>query len=123
MARRRDGRGRRLLAEAIARTNHEIREQRHPTLWYLYGYASTLALNGDRQAWIETLQRFVAATNGGFLGDWWYYSKSEPAFVPLRQDPRFQELVRKAREHVAAEQPDLDRMRAEGLVPDGTTGN
>jgi hypothetical protein len=32
VARRRDGRGRRLLAEAIARTNHEIREQRRPAL-------------------------------------------------------------------------------------------
>ena len=71
---------------------------------------------------LQALQRFVAATNGGFLGDWWYYFELEPAFVTLRQDPRFQELVRKAREHVAAERRELDRMRAEGLVPDRTAG-
>ena len=116
-------RGRRLLAEAIARTNREIRELGRPEFWYGYGYALALALNGDREASIEVLQRFVAATNGGFLGDWWYYLELEPAFVTLRQDPRFQELVRKAREHVAAERRELDRMRAEGLVPDRTAGN
>ena len=40
----------------------------------------------------------------------------------MRKDPRFQELVRKAQEHVAAERRELDRMRAEGLVPDRGAG-
>ena len=116
-------RARRLLAEAIARTNHEIREQGRPAFWYLYGYALALALNGDREASIAG----VAAIRGRH--QWWVLgglvvstSNLEPAFVTLRQDPRFQELVRKAREHVAAERRELDRMRAEGLVPDRTAG-
>jgi hypothetical protein len=42
----------------------------------------------------------------------------EPAIAAMRKDPRFQELLRQAREHVAAERRELNRMRREGLVPE-----
>jgi hypothetical protein len=45
----------------------------------------------------------------------------EPAFAPLRQDPRFQKLVKEdleeGQEHIAAERCELERMRADELVP------
>jgi TolB-like protein/Tfp pilus assembly protein PilF len=110
-------RARRLLAEAIARTHHEVHDQGRPEFWYRRGHALALALNGDREGLIAALQRYVNAGDHVFSG-WWYHFDLEPAYATLRQDPRFQELVRKVREHVAAERRELDRMRAEGLVPD-----
>ena len=45
----------------------------------------------------------------------------EPAFAPLRQDPRFQKLVEEdveeRQEHIAAERRELERVRTEELVP------
>ena len=110
-------RARRLLAETIARTEHEIRDLGRPEHWYRRPYALALALNGDREASIAALQRYANAGAYPFT-DWQLYFELEPAIAAMRQDPRFQELVRKAQEHVAAERRELDRMRAEGLVPD-----
>ena len=50
------------------------------------------------------------------------YFELEPAIAAMREDPRFQELLRKAQEHLAGERRELDRMRAEGLVPDRSKG-
>jgi hypothetical protein len=111
-------RARRLLAETIARTEHEVRDLGRPEFWYQLWYALALALNGDREASIATLQRYANA--GDLHVDWQISFELEPAIAAMREDPRFQELVRKTREHVAAERRELDRMRAEGLVPNRT---
>jgi len=110
-------RGRRLLAETIATTNHEIRDLGRPEYWYRRSYALALALNGDLEASIAALQRFANAGDYPFT-DWQLYFEFEPAIAAMRDDPRFQELLRQAREHVAAERRELNRMRREGLVPD-----
>ena len=111
-------RARRLLAETIARTEHEVRDLGRPEFWYQLWYALALALNGDREASIATLQRHANA--GDLHVDWQISFELEPAIAAMREDPRFQELVRKTREHVAAERRALDQMRAGGLVPDRT---
>ncbi len=110
-------RARQLLDEAIARTNHEIRDLGRPEHWYRRWYALALALNGDREASIAALQRYANAGAYPFV-DWQLYFELEPALATMRKDPRYQELERKAREHVAAERRELNRMRTEGLVPD-----
>ena len=115
-------RARRLLAETIARTEHEIRDLGRPEHWYRRPYALALALNGNREASIAALQRYANAGAYPFT-DWQLYFELEPAIAAMRKDPRFQELVRKAQEHVAAERRELDRMRAEGLVPDRGAGH
>jgi hypothetical protein len=120
----RDGeqeRARRLLAETIARIEHEVRDLGRPEFWYRRWYALALALNGDREASIAALQRFAIAGDYPFT-DWQMYFELEPAIAAMREDPRFQELVRKWQEHVTAERRALDQMRAEGLVPDRTAG-
>jgi TolB-like protein len=108
--------GRRLLADAIAKTNDEIRNQGRPEYWYMGTHARALALNGDREAAIALLQRSLKGRESNLLGDR-YMVEAGRAYAPLLQDPRFQELLRVAREHIAAERRELDRMRREGLVP------
>ena len=115
-------RARRLLAEIIVKTEHEIRDLGRPEHWYRRPYALALALNGNREASIAALQRYANAGAYPFT-DWQFYFELEPAIAVMRQDPRFQELVRKAQQHVAAERRELDRMRAEGLVPDRGAGH
>jgi thymidylate kinase len=61
-----------------------------------------LALNGDREASIAALQRYANAGAYPFT-DWQLYFDVEPAIAAMRGDPRFQELLRKAQEHLAAE--------------------
>ena len=119
-------RARRLLAETIARTEHEVRDLERPEFWYRHWYALALALNGDREASIAALQRYANArahpTGAYPTSDWQLYFELEPAIAAMREHPRFQELVRKSQEHVAAERRALDRMREEGLVPDRSKG-
>jgi len=56
------------------------------------------------------------------LTSWWFALQVEPSYATLRQDPRFQELISNAQQHIAGERRELDRMRAEGLVPDRSAG-
>jgi TolB-like protein/Tfp pilus assembly protein PilF len=110
-------RGKRLLAEIIARTQHEVRDLGRPEHWYRRWYAIALALNGDNEASIAALQRYANEGQNSFT-DWRQFYELMPDLAELQQDPRFKELERRMREHVAAERRELDRMRAEGLVPD-----
>ena len=115
-------RGRRLLADAISRTNHEVRDLGRPEHWYRRSYALALALSGDREAAIAALLRYANAGNYPFT-DWELYFELDPALETIRQDPRYEELLRKTNAHQAAEQRELRRMRAEGLVPDRGAGS
>ena len=82
-------RARRLLAETIARTNHEVRDLGRPEFWYRRAYALALALSGDREASIKALQRFANAGDFPFT-DWQMYFELEPAIAPMREDPAIQ---------------------------------
>ena len=130
-------RGQRLLAEAIASMNHDIRDLGLPERWYYGTRALAFALHGDRDAAIEVLQaeKRESKTPGdadqtpklsqkefkSLLEKTNSWLVREPAFAPLRQDPRFQKLVEEdveeGQEHIAAERRELERMRAEELVP------
>jgi hypothetical protein len=43
--------------------------------------------------------------------------ETDPAFAALRTDPRFQAVVSIWRQRFEQQRKELDRMRAEGLVP------
>ena len=112
-------RGRRLLAEIIGTMEREIHEGR-PEFWYLRGHAVALALNGETDAAIATLERLYAS--GRATSEWWCHLEAEPAYDALRKMQRFEALRGKVRAHADAQRRELDRMRAEGLVPDRTSG-
>jgi hypothetical protein len=114
-------RGRRLLAAILDRMRYELDELARPELWYYRWHPTALALHGEHGAAVAMIERSVASGIG--LGDWWYYLQLEPAYAPLRQDPRFQETLRKVRARIEAERRELDRLRAEGLVPDRSGGS
>ena len=113
--------GRQLLATILARMRYELGELGRPELWYYYWHPIALGLNGERDAAIAMIERSVA--NGAGLEDWWYFFEPEPAYASLRQDARFQATLRTVRAYVEAQRRELDRLRAEGLVPNRTAGN
>ena len=108
--------GRQLLATILARMRLEVGEQGRPEFWYQRYHPTALALNGQNDAALAMIERSIASGLG--LVDWWYYFESEPAYGPLRQDARFQATLRTVHAYVEAQRAELDRMRAEGLVPD-----
>jgi hypothetical protein len=108
--------GRQLLDTILARMRHEVGELGRPEFWYHLYHPTALALNGQDDAALAMIERSVAS--GSKLFDWRYYFESEPAYGPLRQDARFQATLRTVHAYVAAQRAELDRMRAEGLVPD-----
>ena len=76
-----------------------------------------LALNGDRggrhgDAGAVKRRRGPTRT--------WFRVEADPAFEALHGNPRFEALRREIRAHVVEQRRELDRMRAEGLVPDRT---
>ena len=112
--------GRQLLDTILARMRHEVGEQGRPEFWYQRYHPTALALNGQDDAALAMIERSIASGIG--LVDWWYYFESDPAYGPLRQDARFQATLRTVHAYVDAQRGELDRMRAEGLVPDRTAG-
>ena len=94
---------------------HEIRDLRRPERWYGRSRSRAHALLGHREAALAMLasevQRGVLVT-----------SYEEPSYATLRQDPGFKKIVSAAQQHLAAERRELDRMRAEGLVPERNAG-
>ena len=109
--------GGRLLAAIIARMRQEMGTPGHPEIWYHGWHPIALALNGERDAAIEMLQRRFASKfeRAGMQG-----LETEPSFAGLRKDPRFQALMRQVRSHLDEQRRELNRLRAEGLVPDRT---
>ena len=109
-------RGHRLLGTIIGRMKHEIGDLRRPEFWYYRWHPTALALNGERDAALAMMERSIARGLGP--GDWWYYYESEPALAPLRQDARFKKMLQTLRSRVEMQRRELDRMRAEKVVPD-----
>ena len=111
-------RGRRLLAEIIERMNREVRAGRSE-YWYYPWHPLALLLNGDREAAMAMLERSVARNRG--IAESWLQVDREPAFEVWNGNPRFEALQEKIRIHVEKQRRELERMRAEGLVPDRTS--
>ena len=108
--------GRRLLAAIIARMRQEMGTPGHPEIWYYSWHPVALALNGERDAAIEMLQAPVReqVRIGLPCGE----LETEPSFAELRKDARFQALMRQMRSRLDEQRRELDRLRAEGVVPD-----
>jgi len=79
-----------------------------------YPAAATLTVLGHND---KALDRLEEAYERGYRKMWWYAFNREPAFEPLRSNPRFQALAAKAEAHAAAELESLRQMRERGEVP------
>ena len=108
-------RGRRLLAEIIGRMKRELHAGRSER-WYWWWHPVALALNGDAEAAMAMLERSNAAGARPNV----FRVEADPAFEALHGNPRFEALRRESRAHVVEQRRELDRMRAEGLVPERT---
>ena len=69
---------------------------------------------GQNDAALDKLRRNF---DQGLRENWWYTILREPAFEPLRSDPRFKALVSDAQAHAAAQRELLEQMRERGEVP------
>jgi tetratricopeptide (TPR) repeat protein len=110
-------RGRRLLAAILARMRHETGELGRAEYWYVHFHPAALAMNGERDAAIDMLERSMAQSAKPVIA-WWQLFEIEPAFATLREDPRFEAFRAKVRAHIAAQRRELERLRADGLLPD-----
>ena len=108
-------RARSLLATIIGRWRHEVGVLKRPELWYLGDHPIALALYGDREAALAMLERGVAHDRlmGRAL-----FRLTDPAYAALSAEPRFQAVVQTSRVLVEKQRRELDRLRADGLVPD-----
>lgn len=75
--------------------------------------SEALALLGDKEDAIKTLQRVFASTSA----EWWYRLQLDPAYDGVRHDPRFETMLAQMRAHATAERAKLEALRAQGLVP------
>jgi TolB-like protein len=110
-----EARGRRLLEEILARMRHELDVERRPDFWYLSRHPIALALDGDRDAALGMLERSLSS--GRALSQWQSLIEEEPAFAPLRQDKRFQDLTRRLRARIDEQKRELERLRQEEAIP------
>ena len=113
-------RARGLLATIIGRWRHEVGALKRPELWYFSDHPIALALYGDREAALAMLERGVAHDRlmGRAL-----FRLTDPAYAALRAEPRFQAVVQTSRVRIEKQRRELDRLRAEGLVPDRSQGS
>ncbi len=109
-------RGERLLKVSLADMDHVAHELKRGEFWYVIDRATALALLGDRKAALAALHNAVGA---GYVSTW-SLIEPDPAFDTLRSDAEFQSLMRAIKAKVSSERQLLDRMRADGRVPNRT---
>jgi TolB-like protein/Tfp pilus assembly protein PilF len=112
-------RGRRLLTAVVERMQRDLRTAHRPEYWYLRWHPVALALLGRREEALAMLER--SASRHQLAPQHWWFMEAEPAFDPLRKDPRFVAMTRDIREHVEEQRRELARLRREGLIPDRAT--
>jgi len=108
-------RAQRLLEVLLADMANASKVLQRGEFWSLNDRPVALALLGDAEGAMRTLQTAFASGDGRL--DWWRTLEVEPAYDGLRDDPRFKRLLADARAHAQDEHEALDRLRSEGLVP------
>ncbi len=109
-------RGKRLLRASLADMDFVAHDLKRGELWYQIDRATALALLGDRKTALSALHKAV----GEGYSTTWSLIELDPAFDFLRGDAEFQSLMRAIKAKVSSERQLLDRMRADGRVPNRT---
>jgi tetratricopeptide (TPR) repeat protein len=108
-------RARALADELLADTDVQMVRYGRGAIWLSDGRAMALTLLGRPEDAMLALQR--QAKSGSILHEWRFMLVDEPVFDALRQRADFRALLADARANAAREREQLERMRADGLVP------
>jgi TolB-like protein len=108
-------RGERLLKALLADMDHATKALAQGSLWSMHDRPLALALLGDMEAAMQTLQ--IEFVDSSAVPDSWLVLEREPAYEGLHDDSRFKRLLTSMRVHVQNERKELQRLRDEGLVP------
>ena len=106
-------RGERLLRASLTDMDRNAKDLKRGDLWYVGDQAMAYAMLGDRRSALALLRRVLSVD----IGSAWQLLMVEPAFDAWRGDPEFQAIVAAYKEKVAVQRRELDRMRADGRVP------
>jgi tetratricopeptide (TPR) repeat protein len=109
-------RGQRLLRTVIEQLNTELRSGMRAEIWTFENMSVALALSGDQQRALNSLQHTLEAGAKGHGA--WEVLEADPAFDSLRGEPRFVSLVQKVNRHMAAERAKVEKLRASGEIPE-----
>jgi TolB-like protein/DNA-binding winged helix-turn-helix (wHTH) protein/Tfp pilus assembly protein PilF len=105
-----------LARELLHDLDTQTKQYGRGEVWLNDARALALMLLDRPDEAIATLQQQKKAGLG--LYHWKFPMLDEPLFEPLRSRPEFQALVTAARSNAAREKEKIDRMRADGLIPD-----
>jgi len=105
-------RGRELLTSLLKQLDAE--QVGRPEHMYSWERAAAFAMLGDDD---RALVELAASQRNDRYAGWWYTAELDPIYSRVRQDPRFQALVAKARAHRDQQRALLEQMRANGKVP------
>ncbi len=106
-------RGIKLLRASLADMDYIAHGLKRGDVWYVIDQATAYALLGDRKAALAALDK---AVHTGYINTW-ELLPLEPAFDPLRSDPKFQTLMRDMQDKMAAERKILEQLRDSDKVP------
>jgi TolB-like protein/DNA-binding winged helix-turn-helix (wHTH) protein/Tfp pilus assembly protein PilF len=105
-----------LAQELLHDIDTQTRRYGRGQVWLDDARALAMMLLGRPDDALAALQRQMRAGTG--LHHWRFPMLDDPLFEPLRKRPEFQALVTSARSNAAREKEKIDRMRADGLIPD-----
>ena len=101
----------RLLHEVLRMLDHGSHELKRGEHMFGDTRAAVLALLGDKEGALASLQEELNGVNQGM---WWYALELDPAFDAVRHDSRFEVLRADSRARVAVQRELLLRMRESG---------
>jgi TolB-like protein/DNA-binding winged helix-turn-helix (wHTH) protein len=110
-----DERGRKLLESSLAAMDRDEAAYGMGGFWHYQMRPLAMALLGRHEEAIAQLQR--ATAEAATMTAWWYWLEQEPAYAAMREDPRFKAMLAGARNKAQQERTELQRLRANGLVP------
>ncbi len=106
-------RARRLLRAVERLNDHHARDLKRGGLQCFTEHSATLALSGDREGALRTLQNaFAGVCRGGRQP-----LETDPALDDLRGDPRFQAVLTRVTTRADEQRRRLEALRTEGVVP------
>jgi len=108
-------RGKALLSASLADMDRVMKQFGRGPFWYRADRATALALLGEKDAALMAIRTAMVDSNAMCFPK--LFLEIEPAFAAMRADGGLDEIRAEARSHAAAQSAEIEKMRAEGLLP------